>query len=514
MSAAAPSPQAAGAVLARNTLYNLVGRAVPLVAGLVAIPLLIRELGVDRFGLLMLLWTVINYSTVFDLGLGRATTRFVAHYRSAGRVEELPGLIWTSWTVTFALGSAAGLVLAAVTPLLAESVFHVPDAMRGEAVGAFYLLAAFLPVVLTAASVRGVLEAHQRFDLVNVVQSPGAVANYLAPLFASLITPDLRWVVLALMMVRASALMAFLVLSLRIMPGLRHRPARKASFQTVLKFGGWLTVSGILSPIMEYVDRLLIAGLITLAAVAYYTTPYTMVAQLHLVSGSLIAVLFPAFSGLASTRDLEATALLYRRSVKYVFLLAAPVGFVLMVLASDIMTLWVGAEFAGQSHRVMTILAFGMFVSAMARVPYVMVQAGGRPDITAKFHLLEVVPFVAVSWMAIRTIGVTGAAIAWTVRVAIDAGLLYWYADRMLGLKWAGRLFAARLVVLLAGVYGAAWAGIQVAPSLLGRVAVVGAVLLLAAAIAWRWWLDDAERALLERGRGTLARYIRQVTGR
>ena len=122
-----------------------------MVAGLVAIPLLIRALGLDRFGLLMLLWTVINYSTVFDLGLGRATTRFVAHHRAAGRVEELPGLIWTSWTVTVALGSAVGLILAAVTPLLADSVFHIPDAMRVEAVGAFYLLAAFLPVVLTAA---------------------------------------------------------------------------------------------------------------------------------------------------------------------------------------------------------------------------------------------------------------------------------------------------------------------------------------------------------------------------
>ena len=84
----------------------------------------------------------------------------------------------------------------------------------------------------------------------------------------------------------------------------------------------------------------------------------------------------------------------------------------------------------------------------------------------------------------------------------------------MLGLKWAGRLFAARLVVLLAGVYGAAWGGIQVAPGWLGRLAVVGVVLLLAAAIAWRWWLEDAERALLERGRATLARYVRQVTGR
>jgi O-antigen/teichoic acid export membrane protein len=67
-----------GGLLARNTLFNLIGQGLPLVVAVVTIPLIIQGLGIDRFGLLSLAWVVLGYFAIFDLGLGRATTKFVA----------------------------------------------------------------------------------------------------------------------------------------------------------------------------------------------------------------------------------------------------------------------------------------------------------------------------------------------------------------------------------------------------------------------------------------------------
>jgi O-antigen/teichoic acid export membrane protein len=61
-----------GRLLARNTIWNLIGQLVPLLVGMVAIPPLVRGLGIDRFGLLSLVWVIIGYFSFFDLGLGRA----------------------------------------------------------------------------------------------------------------------------------------------------------------------------------------------------------------------------------------------------------------------------------------------------------------------------------------------------------------------------------------------------------------------------------------------------------
>jgi O-antigen/teichoic acid export membrane protein len=65
-------------------------------------------------------------------------------------------------------------------------------------------------------------------------------------------------------------------------------------------------------------------------------------------------------------------------------------------------------------------------------IPYTLLQALGRPDLTARFHLIELPVYVLVLWSMIRTFGIEGAAIAWLIRVALDALLLFAMARRFL----------------------------------------------------------------------------------
>jgi O-antigen/teichoic acid export membrane protein len=84
-----------GRLLARNTLWNLVGSGAPMAVAFFCIPVLIRALGKDRFGVLTLAWALIGYASLFDLGLGRALTQLVARKLGAGRDREVPTLVWT-----------------------------------------------------------------------------------------------------------------------------------------------------------------------------------------------------------------------------------------------------------------------------------------------------------------------------------------------------------------------------------------------------------------------------------
>ena len=128
-------------VLAKNTVFNLVGYAVPVVVGLISIPFIIRYLGTDRFGIISLAWVVVGYFNYFDLGLGRATTKYVAEALGRGEREKVPGLFWTTATSQIALGLLGFLLLALLTPLLVDRVFQVPVELKSETRLTFYILA-------------------------------------------------------------------------------------------------------------------------------------------------------------------------------------------------------------------------------------------------------------------------------------------------------------------------------------------------------------------------------------
>ena len=112
----APLSTLRGHRLARNTLLTLVGTVIPTLVGIFTVPRIVGALGTDRFGLLALVWLVLGYAGVFDFGLGRATTKFVAQATGDPDSSLVPRIITSTLAVQLPIGIFSGLVLAALTP--------------------------------------------------------------------------------------------------------------------------------------------------------------------------------------------------------------------------------------------------------------------------------------------------------------------------------------------------------------------------------------------------------------
>ncbi len=163
---------------------------------------------------------------------------------------------------------------------------------------------------------------------------------------------------------------------------------QRGALGPLLRFGGWMTVTNVVGPLMVTLDRFLIGALVSMTAVAYYATPYEIVTKFWLLPGALMGVMFPAFSA-GFEQNRERTALLFGRSVKLLLLVLFPVMLCTIALAQDGLRLWLGAEFAQHSFRVLQWLAVGVFINSLAFVPFSLLQGVGRPDITATLHLIE-----------------------------------------------------------------------------------------------------------------------------
>ncbi len=483
--------------LVRNVFFNLLGYGIPLIVAVFTIPIIIRALGTDRFGILTLAWVLIGYLGLFDMGLGRALTKLVAEKLGSNSNGDIPSLIWTALFVMLGIGIIVALFASMVLPFLARDLLKVPAYLKSETFTAFLILILFTPVIIISVGFRGVLDAYQRFDLTNAVRIPLGLFTFIAPLLVIPFSVSLVPLFVVLMAGRLVAMLVQMFFCFRIIPELRkkitiHRPMVGA----LLKFGGWMTITNIIAPLMMYADRLFIGTMISVTAVAYYATPGEVVTKLLLISGSLMGVLFPAFSS-TFENDRKKTVSLFFKGIKFIYLIMFPIVLVILTLAGEGLAFWLGAEFAHQSTLILQLMGIAILFISLGQVPYSLIQGVGRPDITAKLHMIEFPFYLVILWLSIQRFGTRGAAFAWMIRAMIDSTLLTILARRLLG--QSAKVMSSGRIVFLVIVIGVSVTAMFFEVRLSLKLFSLGIIFLIHGAAAWAWFLNQDEKNMVKR---------------
>lgn len=494
-----PEDRAGGRRLVTGVVWNALGRGVPLLLALALTPVLVGLMGTERWGLFTLALAMVGIFGVFDLGLGMALTRAVSEAIGEGRGRDAPALVGATLIALLGLSAVMAGLAWALMPVLMGRVLIVPPALEAEALAAFRVLAAAAPLVVLNAALWGVLAAWQRFRAANLVNMPVSVFYYLGPVIALLLWDSLIAVMASLVLVRLVSGLAYAVLAWRDVPGLGLARARFRLLRPLLRQGGWMSLSGALTQVLLYADRFLIGALIGLTAVAFYATPLDLVMRMWILPVAVAQTLLPAFASSFRAAP-ERTALLLRRGALIVTGLVLPACLALIALAEVLLRLWLGAEFAEGGGMVLRILGVGIFFSCLAFVPGTLLDAIGRPEVTAGFSLLQAAVFLPLGALLLVLIGIEGAAIAWAARAAADC------AGRFL---LAARFYppAAPAGRALLPVLGAAGAGLVLMVPLPPAWAAAAGVLVLGgvAALGWRVLPREDRGALRARLKGARA---------
>jgi O-antigen/teichoic acid export membrane protein len=421
--------------LKRNTIWNLIGTGLPLVMGVFTIPYLVRHLGVEAFGILTLVWTLIGYFSLFDFGLGRALTQQVASSLAHRDQASISAIVKSGFLFTLMTGLVGGLVLAAVAHPLAYTILKVAETLQHDTTICLLLAAFGIPLTTLTTGVRGVLEAYEDFKSINVLRIVLGVANFGLPALSIFLGYTSLAAIVATLI---AARVVVLLLHFQLLPSKlgNHGLTGQISFariKTLLSFGAWMTVSNIISPLMVTADRFIVAAILGAGMVAYYTVPFEMLIRLLILPGALTAALFPRLTALIRVDKAMAT-ILYKKSLKMIGMVMLPCCLVVAALSYWGLFVWLGVEFAEKGWMIVVILSIGIFFNAIAHVPFAAVQAAGNSKKTAQFHLIEFVIYLPLLFVTLHLFGLLGAAIAWTMRVSIDAVLLLFYARKNIGL--------------------------------------------------------------------------------
>jgi O-antigen/teichoic acid export membrane protein len=492
-----PSQRSFGSLLAHNAMLGFGSQLLVACAAIVLIPTIIDSLGTSAYGLLAIALVLFGGFSLLDAGLGRATTKYVSEYIAKQDLDRLTAVFWASLCTQTALGIAGGALLAALTPWLVTNALAVPVGMHSEATNTLYVLCASAPIVLAASTLRSTLEGAQRFDIVTAVKTLLNLSTYAIPVVLVGPKTSVAQIVTFLALARLAAMLAFLVCCFRSFPVLlRFTLPRSTVLTSLLTYSGWVAISNMLTPVLVQIDRFLVAGLLGLSAVAFYAAPYELLYGLWIIPSSIAAVLLPAFSALNGQRQ-TTIANLYVRSIKYILVLLGPAVALFIAFADVILDQWLGASFSQAGSSVLRILAVGVLINSLAWVPISLLGGLGRPDVLTKNHLLQVPLYIAVAYPLIAYLGLTGAAIAFGLRVTFEAIFLFRSAYRLApettALFHDVRFRNAGMCVLLFTAPLACAGLFEV--SVWWRLGLAGTTLVGYAVSTWWFTLDNGERA-------------------
>ncbi|MFL5296744.1 MAG: flippase [Phenylobacterium sp.] len=454
--------------VSRHTAYNLVGQVIPILLSLVTVPFYLRLVGAERYGVLAIAWLLLGYFGLFDLGLGRATAFRLAAQKDASP-QARANTLWAALIVNLLMGAVGSLVLWGAATLFFGTLFKVSADLKVEVAAAVPLLALTVPVATVTGVLTGAMQGRERFLEINVVNVISTALFQLLPLgLAVVYGPRLPLLLLGALTARglAAAVLAYRC-HLDLTRGRQFRLDRDETLN-LLKYGGWVNLTSIFGPVLFMMDRFTIGATLGATAVTDFTVPYQLAERTSILSTSLVSALFPRLS---SSSPEERQALANRASLTVLALLS-PLFLGGIYIMGPFLHIWVGQKLGSDAPWVGRYMLFAMWLNALALIPFIRLQASGRPDLVTKILLAEIPPFLLTLFVAIHYFGLVGAAAAAMFRWTMDYALLTWFASRRFE-TW--RLVLTNYLLLGAGIY---FAGIW-------------------SFTDWRWW---ASAAALEAG--------------
>jgi len=327
----------------------------------------------------------------------------------------------TALSLNVGLGVVGGLLIWPIAYYFFGNVFKIEDSLRPEMQGAVPWLILAVPMATLSGVLSGALQGRERFFELNLISVTGTVIFQLLPLAAATIwAADLGVLLPVALSARVlTLLMLFELCRRHLLLGHAATFVRQQAGQ-LLRFGGWVTVTSFIGPMMVVLDRFLIGVVSGAKSVTYYAVPFQIGENSSVIPNALISALFPRFA-VNTPQEQKQLANLGLQTLVVVMTPLVAVGIMVM---EPFLAWWISPNFAMQSAAVGQIILLSFWVNSFAKIPYAQLQARGRPDLVAKCHLAELLPYLGLLYLGLNVLGLVGAAVAFFLRVTVDLALL------------------------------------------------------------------------------------------
>lgn len=405
--------------LKKNVLANYFGQSWSALMGIAFIPLIIKYLGVEAYGLIGVFAMLQVWFSLLDMGmtptLNREMARSIAGAHTSRSIRDL---LRSLEVICFLAALATGFAIWLSSDWLAahwlrSEKLSVADVSRSISVMAFVVSLRFIEGLY-----RGALVGFQKQVWLNVVGAVFATVRWGGVVCVlKWVAPSIGAFFLWQGMMSVITILTFTLVLYRNLPAYTQ-PARFSWFQLqgVWPFAGGMMAQTLLTLLLTQVDKVILSRLLSLEMFGYYTLAGTFAGVLIQLISPITQAYFPRFTELVTKGDTAALIRIYHQGAQLVTILVVPAALLFIFFGEDIILLWGGsAALARNVVPLLALLAVGTMLNGLVHIPYMLTLAYGRPGLFVRVNIAAVIVLVPAILLAAPRYGAMGAAWIWII---------------------------------------------------------------------------------------------------
>jgi O-antigen/teichoic acid export membrane protein len=403
---------------------SLTASAWSMLVQLACVPLYIRFLGVEAYGLIGVYLMLQAILQVLDLGLSPTMNREMARYSvQPEKADEARDLVRTLELGYWLIGLMIGLVLVTVSPWLAAhwiKASSIPALNVRHALMLMGVLAAFQwPVSFYQGGLIG-LRKQVLFNVFRIISV--TVSNGGAVLVLWIISPTIQAFFLWLVVTNAATLACWTVFLWKRLPaGTRSPLFDLGLLRNIGRFAAGMSGIAAFSLVLGQADKVILSKVFSLKVFSYYTIAGMFGVGLVMIVSSVFNTSYPRFSALVARGDEAELIRIYHGATQLMAVLLLPLATEIALFSNDILQLWTrNSEVARNAGPIATLLVIGSAINGLMNLPYALQLAYGWTSIGLQITVFMSVIVVPALWFAAAHYGPVGAACVFVGLQAIN----------------------------------------------------------------------------------------------
>ena len=402
-----------------NIIANFAGSAWTKILGLAFVPIYIKLMGVEVYGLLGIFMSLVVLLSLLELGLSATLSRELSKLSVIENSEqESRNLVRTFEVVYWGIGVVVGIIVIILAPLITKYWINSTSIPSETIEQALLIMGISIVFQWPGTIYTGGLMGLQRQVVLNVIRSVSAVVQHGGAVFVLLfISPSILSFFLWQSLV---ALLTTIVLAIWLWKSL-PKSGQHSKFDKKLIVKNWQFASGMMGIslvviLLTQLDKIILSKMLTLEMFGYYMLAFNVANALHSLVTPISSAFFPKFTQLVSSAEESNLITLYHKGCQLLSVFVLPTAITIAVFAQEILILWLGDTIAAQnSHQILTLLIIGTAFNALMTLPYMLQLAHGWTKLAFYKNIVAVFILVPLMlWMVQMYQGV-GAAWVWVI---------------------------------------------------------------------------------------------------
>ena len=376
--------------LTKNSLSGVLRSVIITLTFLVAYPIYISKLGVQTFGVWVMLNVIIMWSQLGTLGIPQTIMKFVAGSAAKGNRKELVQYVSSSLSIILISGIAIAILLFFIKNPLGNFL-RVPATIKPQMPSFIFFAGLIVLVSFLAQSINSILSGVGRMDLANINEVIGNLLGTAVSIFL-ILRGFAIWGLLLGSMVNFS--IVFTLASLLTISNLKFIPysfkaVKKEKIKKAINFGGTLFAGSIFAMFLEPFNRFILGQYVSLAATTVYDVASKVLLAIRNIGDSALRPLMPQVSVYDNVRDNNKIISLNKIAINSILTFVVPLFLILLFSGNKLLPLWLGKVNLPNLNLNIRIMMLGCFLNLLVVPIYYTFMGIGKVKVCFKAHLIH-----------------------------------------------------------------------------------------------------------------------------